>query len=92
MKHLKEFEKINESSYSAYSDVWVVIKQGDTDIDRIYLDKSEAEKACAKRQEELKSYPYLVNFKYVVVSLDDAITMIKDEVRDESSSWGNEDY
>jgi hypothetical protein len=77
-------KKVNES-YSAYNDVWVVIKQGDTDIDKIYLDKSEAENDLIKRQEELKSFTSLKNLKYVVVSLDDAISMIIDAVKDQDS-------
>jgi len=84
VKNIKSFNSFNES-YSAYSDVWVVIKQGDTDINKIYLDKSEADRDLIKRQEELKSFTTLKNLKYVVVSLDDAILMIIDAIRDQDS-------
>lgn len=84
MKHLRNFNRINEG-YSAYDSVWVVIKQGDTDISEIYLDKSEADSALVKRQEELKSFSELSKWKYVVVTLDVAIDMIKDAVRDEEN-------
>ncbi len=78
--------------YSVYNEVWVIIKKGDTDIGGIYIDKSEAERDCLERQEELKSFQYLSHLKYIVVTLDDAITMIKDEIRDEYSSHGNAGY
>lgn len=92
MKHIKNFNKLNES-YSAYTDVWVVIKKGDTDINEIYLDKSEAEKAKNQQQSEFDSHMFrhLPNLKYIVVSLDDAISIIKDEIKDDNS-WNNEDY
>lgn len=82
MKHLKGFNE----GHSSYTDVWVVIKQGDTDIDQIYLDKDEAEKACVEKQDQLMKYfRNETRQKYVVVSLDGAIDIIKDSIRDEEN-------
>lgn len=91
MKHLKNFDMINEATYSAYEQVWVVMMPGDTDISHIYLDKAEAEKARQEREETIKKMPFSRNTKVVVVSLDDAITMIKDAVKDDMS-LKDEDY
>jgi hypothetical protein len=81
MKYLNKF-MIRENKLSAYTDVWVIIKYGDTDINEIYLKKDEAELDCIKRNEELKKIRYNANSKYEVRSLDGAIDMIKDSVKD----------
>ena len=90
MKYLRKFNMIKESKLSAYTDVWVVIKYGDYDIGEVYLDKNEAELACVKRNEELKQFAYLKS-KCVVKSLDDAIEIIKDSVRDDERMSRAED-
>jgi hypothetical protein len=85
MKHLKNFDMINEAAYSAYEQVWVVMIPGDTDISHIYLDKTEAEKIKQEREESIKKNAFSRNTKVLVVSLDDAITMIKDTIKDDIS-------
>lgn len=79
------------SKLSVYTEVWVVIKYGDSDINEVYLNKDEAIIDCSKKNEVMKLFIH-INNKYEVKTLDEAIDIIKDSVRDSESSWGNEDY
>lgn len=89
MKHLKTFDIIRENKLSTYTDVWVIIKYGDTDIDGIYLEKDEANSRCVERNEEIKQFDHIKS-KYEVKSLDEAIDMIKDCVRgDERENYAS---
>lgn len=95
--------KVEEKGLSAYTQVWVI----GTDVDRVYIDKKEAEDEADKMNKSYYEYyrklqknmtdeqfteyfKNLVPFKKVM-SLKDAIDLIKEEVRDEYNSL-DEDY
>ena len=78
MKHLEKFAKLNESSLSPYTDVWVSIKYGDTSIRGVFLNRAEAQLECDKSNKILDDPKWnnIDKNRYVVKSLDDAISMI----------------
>jgi len=74
-------------------DVWVVARPGISDIDKIYLNKDEAILIAARLNDSLFPVFGIKRIPYQVVSLYDAIEMIKDDVRDSESmrEYYNED-
>jgi hypothetical protein len=66
-----------EKGISIY-DVWTIVYRGSTDLSRIYLNKTEAELDAI----ELNSTIFPSNsLKYEVKTLDDALYMIRNEIR-----------
>lgn len=102
---IKKFHQLNENitneidklGYSSYTDVFVVQSYQGQDIDRIYLDKNDAQKVADFRNKEKYDYYRKVNKnmtdeeydkyysimpKYKVYTLDDGIDSVKETVRD----------
>ena len=74
-----------ETVFSAYDKVWVITHKGMYDIDKIYIDKEEAEQACRKQNQNYNDY-FTHNKKdnyYIVKSLDDTIDIIKESIDDD---------
>ena len=66
-------------------DIWVVARPGISDIDKIYLNKDEAILIAARLNDSITHVSGIKRLLYQVVSLYDAIEMIKDDVRDSES-------
>ncbi len=68
--------------FSAYTEVFVVFRQGDYDISEIFTDKTLAESECIKSNEKMKTaYGWMLSNNYKVIPLDEAIESIKEEVK-----------
>ena len=89
IKKFNKCEKINEGAISAYDGAWVVFRYGDTDIDKIYLNKEEANLECIKANEEYEEH-FRNEGKFKVKTLDEAIDQIKDYIKLENDT--NDDY
>jgi isocitrate dehydrogenase len=83
MKHLKKIELIieNTSKMTAYN-VFVSFREGDTDVNEIFLNKVDAQKSADESNIQLDTY-YNSNdkyHKYKAITLDDAIYAIRREI------------
>lgn len=85
MEYLKKF---NESNTININDIWVIYSSGG--FNEVYMNKEEAQKVCDINNKESNEYFKTNKSYYSVVTLDDAIDMIKAHVRDES--WVNDSY
>lgn len=85
-----------ETVFSAYDQVWVITHKNMYDIDKIYIDKEEAEQMCRKQNQAYNDY-FVLNKKdnyYVVKCLDDAIDLIKESINDDKNeeAYFNDTY
>jgi len=83
MKNIQKFDNfLNESIEDilgiSYDKVWVVMRYGDTDLYKIYLDIEEAKKVCEFKQTEHDKHFSKSKNKYTVLNLYDAIDWIKE--------------
>ena len=92
MKKLKTFEDLQVSKSISSNDVWVVYSNAVYDVYEIYLKKEDAQIDCDLKNKQSNDYFKTEISYYKVVTLEDAIDLIKDEVRDEDNSWNNPDY
>lgn len=92
MKRLKTFENLQVSEKISSNDVWVVYSNTVSDVYEIYLKKEDAQIDCDLKNKQSNDYFKTEISYYKVVTLDEAIGLIKDEVRDEASSWDNPGY
>lgn len=93
---LKKFNMLNENSNNpiSTSDVWVIYKNGDTEIYEIFLNKMDAENELKRKIDEMNNnrskYSYhitddffnrhMINFE--IITLYDTIEKIADYYRD----------
>jgi hypothetical protein len=56
IKKYSEPEPIQDGGLDIYREVWTVISNGSTEINRVYLKKEDAEKACEARNKEVFDY------------------------------------
>ena len=76
---------MKDKALNVYTEVWCVIAYGDTNIDRVYLNKGEAIKVADANNERLKTFIFYdpKSPKCEVKSLADAIDWIKDAIEDQ---------
>lgn len=56
-RKIKKFtEPVKDGGLDIYTEVWTVIRPGDTEIYRVYTNKSDAEKVAEARTLEMKNY------------------------------------
>lgn len=115
MKAVKIFEKFNDKSdpivdmgigvygLDIYTEVWTIINKGASEINKVYIKKEHAIKACEEKNKEIFDHYHKLNKNlsnydinrhyatYNVKSLADAIDLIKDVIRDDATDPG-EDY
>jgi hypothetical protein len=72
--------------------LWIVTAPGITDITVIYTDKADAEKEAERHNNEIKHTSIINHVIYKVVSLYDGIELIKEDIYDSNSSWGDPSY
>lgn len=56
IKKFNEPEPIRDGGLDIYKEVWTIINRGSSEIDRIYLKKEDAEKACEAKNKEIYDY------------------------------------
>ena len=61
IKKFNEPEPINDGGLDIYKEVWTIINYGSTEINRVYLKKEDAEKACEISNKEIYDYSRKAN-------------------------------
>lgn len=56
IKKFNEPEPIKDGGLDIYSEIWTIISRGSTEINRVYLKKEDAEKACEVMNKEIYDY------------------------------------
>lgn len=86
---IKKFKQLNESVEDTLGiksdEIWVVMKYGDTDFQKIFLDKDDAILVCHYKQEEFDKHFTKTTNKYKVLTLWDALDYIRDAHQDINS-------
>jgi hypothetical protein len=83
----------NDKGLNPSNDLWVAHKYGMTDIDKVFLNKEDAQVHADELNEKIKNIIfYNKNQKgYTVLSLDDAIWEITKDAKDDYQ-WDDENY
>ena len=105
---IAELEREFKSKLSATEEVWVIQDHFASDVDHVFIDKEEAEKEAEQRKEEFLTYYRKVNKrmsdeewkkyaetfknKFTVITLDQAIDNIRDNIHDDYASHGDPSY
>ena len=71
IKKFNEPEPINDGGLDIYTEVWTIIIGGGTEINRVYIKKADAEKACEVRNKEIYDYSRKSNKNMADKEFDD---------------------